>query len=149
MSKSNIESQSSTGSRPIWDYMFDASAGKEFADIKYDAGRIPWDVFDIYLLLIEYRAVKEENQVLRTENQRMQKELQAAQACQSDPEPVTELRDIPRKKAKTEIARFFKQHHGEVIYPSDVAEALSLNYLLVEEIIKELIDDGEIKRAAG
>jgi hypothetical protein len=127
----------------------DASSGKEIAEIRFDASGIPWDVFDIGMFLLEYQTVKEENRVLRMENQRMQKELQAAQACQSDPEPVTDLRDIPRKKAKTEITRFFKKHHGEVIYPSDVAEALHLNYLLVEEIIEELTDEGKIERASG
>ena len=147
MQKSSLEKQSSTGSRLVWGYVFDGSSGREIADIEYDAGRIPWDVFDIDLLLIEYRAVKEENRVLKMENQRMQKELQAAQACQSSPESVTELRDIPRKKAKTEIARFFKQHHGEVIYPSDVAEGLNLSYVMVEEIVRELEDEGKIERA--
>lgn len=149
MSKSSLESQSSTGSQLVWGYAFDANSGKEFAEITYDAARIPWDVFDVDLLLVEYRAVKEENRVLKMENQRMQKELQAAQACQSDPEPATELRDIPRKKAKAEIAKFFGDHHGEVIYSSDIAEALNLNYILVEEIVKELANDGKIERASG
>jgi len=60
-------------------------------------------------------------------------------------EEVLEIREIPRKQAKDEIRAFFKSHDGETIYPSDIMEALALDYDLVYEICEELEEEGKVK----
>jgi hypothetical protein len=41
----------------------------------------------------------------------------------------------------------FEEHHGEILYPSDVAEELSLDYDLVVKLLTELQDEGKIAYA--
>lgn len=60
-------------------------------------------------------------------------------------EEMLQLREIPREQAKEEIRKFFQDHHGEAIYPSDILEALHLDYDLVYEICEELEKEGKIK----
>jgi hypothetical protein len=148
--KAKAQIESETTETTFWIHAdFDGSTGRRIAyyPVFEDAGRIPWDPYDVGMLRVQYDKVKEEKDRLQKEVETLQQQLKAAQACQSDPEPVIELRDVSRKKAKAEIAKFFKKRHGEVIYASDVADELNLSYLLVEEIVKELEDEGKIKRA--
>ena len=50
---------------------------------------------------------------------------------------------------KTKIHDYFKSHHGEVLYPSDVAEALDLDYEQVKKAIEALERDGAIGKTSG
>ena len=81
---------------------------------------------------------------LKAENEGLRAKVVAMQATNS-PEKILEIREIPREQAKEEVRAFFKAHHGEAIYPSDVMEALSLDYDLVYEICEELEQEGKIK----
>jgi hypothetical protein len=69
----------------------------------------------------------------------------AAMRATNSPEKVLEVREIPREQAKEEIRAFFKDHHGKAIYPSDVMEALSLDYDLVYELCEELEREGMVR----
>lgn len=88
--------------------------------------------------------MKMENARLKAENVSLRKRVVAMQATNSA-EKFLEIRDIPRDQAKEEVRAFFESHHGETIYPSDVMEALSLDYDLVYEICEELEKEGNIK----
>ena len=81
---------------------------------------------------------------LKAENEGLRAKVVAMQATNSA-EKFLEIREIPREQAKEDIRAFFKAHHGEAIYPSDVMEALSLDYDLVYEICEELEQEGKIK----
>lgn len=81
---------------------------------------------------------------LKAENEGLRAKVVAMQATNSA-EKILEIREIPREQAKEEVRAFFKAHHGEAIYPSDVMEALSLDYDLVYEICEELEQEGKIK----
>jgi hypothetical protein len=86
-----------------------------------------------------FQELKRENERLQMENNNLREALQS-----SNPDGTLELRDISRRQAKEEITEYFKKHHGKVIYPSDVSIELNISYLLVEEIIEELLDEGQI-----
>ncbi len=71
---------------------------------------------------------------------------------------VAELREAvgldqpaPRKASKTqvkkEIRAHFAQHDGQVIYPSDIAEDLNLDYDSVLAAINELEKEGKVSKA--
>jgi hypothetical protein len=60
-------------------------------------------------------------------------------------EKIMQLREIPREQAKAEIRKFFQDHHGESVYPSDILDSLHLDYDLVCEICEELEKEGKIK----
>ncbi len=59
-------------------------------------------------------------------------------------------RPAPRKASKTqvkkEIRAHFAQHDGQVIYPSDIAEDLNLDYDSVLAAINELEKEGKIAK---
>ena len=54
------------------------------------------------------------------------------------------LREISSGQAKTEIKQYFKEHDGETIYPSDIVEALNIDYLEIEKAFEELKNEGLI-----
>jgi hypothetical protein len=81
---------------------------------------------------------------LKADIEDLKAKVAALQATNS-PEKVLEVREIPREQAKEEIRAFFRDHHGKAIYPSDVMEALSLDYDLVYGICEELEKDGAVK----
>lgn len=60
-------------------------------------------------------------------------------------------RPAPRKASKTqvkkEIRAHFAQHDGQVIYPSDIAEDLNLDYDSVLAVINELEKEGKVSKA--
>ena len=58
-----------------------------------------------------------------------------------------EIRSVSRAQAKKEIKAYFEKHDGETVFPSDVAEALTLDYDLVVELIDELETNGQIAKA--
>lgn len=95
-------------------------------------------------LYAECLQLKAENAKLKAENEDLRAKVVAMQATNSS-EKFLEIREIPREQAKEEVRAFFKAHHGEAIYPSDVMEALSLDYDLVYEICEELEKEGMVK----
>lgn len=95
-------------------------------------------------LIGECLHLRKENARLVAENEGLKAKVVAMQATDSA-ETVLDVRDIPREQAKEEVRAFFKDHHGKAIYPSDVMEALSLDYDLVYEICEELEREGAVK----
>ncbi len=59
-----------------------------------------------------------------------------------------DLREVTVMQAKKEIAAFFEKNHGETIFPSDVANALRIDYDLVLKVVEELEEEGEVAEAA-
>ena len=101
-------------------------------------------LFEHTNLYSECLHLKAVNAELRAENESLMAKVVAMQATNSA-EKILEIREIPRDQAKEEIRAFFKAHDGEAIYPSDVMEALSLDYDLVYEICEELEKEGMVK----
>ena len=58
-----------------------------------------------------------------------------------------ETRRIPDDEAKQEIKSLFEERHGEVLFPSDVAEELNLEYDLVVRLLTALQREGKIAHA--
>lgn len=56
---------------------------------------------------------------------------------------VIDIRDIAKEKAKKEIIEYLKEN--KKAYPSDIADALELDFDLVLGITKELIEEGRVK----
>jgi hypothetical protein len=56
-------------------------------------------------------------------------------------------REISDEAAKTEIKQYFESLDGDVIYPSDVADDLNIDYDTVARLIQELVADGQIAAA--
>ncbi len=56
-------------------------------------------------------------------------------------------RKISRTQAKKEIGAYFAQRDGQVVYPSDVAEDLNLDYDLVLTEINELEKESKVSKA--
>ena len=137
-----IKTDSPEAPAPLHFEQYNANSGRNFAVI-YDAVKTPWDRGFDPLLLAELQKVKNENCTIKMENQELHKKLQAVNPQIED---VIELRDISREQAKTEVTKYFKDHHGETVYPSDIAEALNLSYLIIEEIIEELENEGQVGR---
>jgi len=123
---------------------YDSPTGKDLAG-EYSGAKT--DIVDYDFLSASYSDLKEENASLRMENQTLKKELETTQVPGSDPESAVDCRDVSYEQAKKEVDSFFSDHSGETIYPSDVADVLNLSYLLVEEIIEELKDEGKIRRS--
>lgn len=59
----------------------------------------------------------------------------------------SEVRSLPDVEARREIKEYFTTNHGLDIFPSDVAEALNLDYETVTRLLGELENDGEIARS--
>jgi len=55
------------------------------------------------------------------------------------------IRKIPYKQAKSEIALYFNDHHGEEITPSDLEEALGIEFESASLICKVLARENQIK----
>lgn len=56
---------------------------------------------------------------------------------------VIDVRDVEKEKAKKEIIGYLKEN--QKAYPSDIADALRLDFDLVIEIVKELVKEGRVK----
>jgi hypothetical protein len=61
------------------------------------------------------------------------------------PNESPEPREISDAEAKAEIKNIFDSHNGEVLYPSDVAHQLNLDYDTVVRLLDELEAEGRIK----
>jgi hypothetical protein len=95
-------------------------------------------------LYSECLKLRMENVKLEAQNKCLRAKVIAMQATNSA-ERCLEIREIQREQAKEEVQTYFKEHHGETIYPSDIMEALSLDYELVYEICEELEREGMVK----
>jgi hypothetical protein len=102
--------------------------------VKFGSGRLPEGsaIDTLYNEIIR----------LRRENQQLREQVAAMKTNNAE---ILEIREVSKKQAKKEIRKFFKDHHGEQIYPSDIMEALAIDYDLVYEICEELEKSGEIK----
>jgi hypothetical protein len=136
---------------PEWAY--GTSLGTKFAIIscKGESTQVPEvtsvsdsTLFEHTNLYVECLRLEAENAKLKAENVALSAKVDAMQLTNSA-EKFMEIREIPRDQAKEEVRAFFKAHDGEAIYPSDVMEALSLDYDLVYEICEELEKEGKIK----
>jgi hypothetical protein len=58
-----------------------------------------------------------------------------------------ELRDLRDDEAKREIKAYFEEHHGETLYPDEVAKALRLDVLQVIHLCQELAREQQIAEA--
>jgi hypothetical protein len=58
-------------------------------------------------------------------------------------EPAT----LPLDAAKVIVKKYFADHDGEVIYASDVADALNLRYDIIEEAISALEAEGKVAKS--
>ena len=56
---------------------------------------------------------------------------------------IIEIRKINRRKAKKEVLGYLKSH-GRA-YPSDIADALRVDFDIVISIIKDLLKEGKVK----
>jgi hypothetical protein len=56
---------------------------------------------------------------------------------------VIELRDIPKEQATNEVLEYYKAH--KEAYPSEVAEALRIDYEMVWEITDLLKSQGRLE----
>lgn len=56
---------------------------------------------------------------------------------------VIDIRDVSKEKTKKEVIEYLKEN--KKAYPSDVADALQLDFDLVLSIVKELIKEGRVK----
>ncbi|MGB8840857.1 MAG: hypothetical protein WCC64_07275 [Aliidongia sp.] len=54
--------------------------------------------------------------------------------------------DVSDEHLKQEIKQHFVDHDGETLYPSDISDALNVDYDRVEKLIGEMAEDGKIKR---
>lgn len=61
--------------------------------------------------------------------------------------PSESTRDIAEQQAIQEIKEVFNTHHGETIYPSEIADELRLDYDLVVRLLMDLENAGSIKSA--
>lgn len=53
----------------------------------------------------------------------------------------------PLDNSKSMVRKYFAEHDGEVIFPSDVADALNLRYDIVEAAIAALETEGKVAKA--
>jgi Arc/MetJ-type ribon-helix-helix transcriptional regulator len=56
---------------------------------------------------------------------------------------IIDVRSVEKEKAKKEVIEYLK--NNKKAYPSDIADALQLDFDLVLEIIKNLINEGRAK----
>jgi len=60
-----------------------------------------------------------------------------------------EARDITDEQAKEEIKKWFEDRHGEILFPSDVADELSLDYDVVVRLLTDLENEGKVRSASN
>jgi len=101
------------------------------------------EVFANTSLFAECLQLKMENAELKAENTALKEKVASMQANSAG--ELLEIREIPREQAKKEIKAYFEAHHGQNIYPSDLMDALRLDYNLVWELCNELEKEEKIK----
>lgn len=64
----------------------------------------------------------------------------------SEEEPsIIYIKQMTKEDAKEKIKDYFDEHSQEDIFPSELSEKLCVDYELVWEIIKELVEEGNIE----
>ncbi|ODS36330.1 hypothetical protein BEH94_04160 [Candidatus Altiarchaeales archaeon WOR_SM1_SCG] len=81
--------------------------------------------------------------ILRSEVSKLEKELDEIKRA-NKPHLIV-LREISREDAKKEILGLLDNLKGEQIYPSDIADKLSIDFLMVMDILDELEKEEEIE----
>jgi len=62
--------------------------------------------------------------------------------------PSTPIRDgASEEEIKVEIKKYFIERDGEILYPSDIAHALNIQYEVATRLICEMEENGQIRRA--
>ncbi|KHO48216.1 MAG: hypothetical protein QT00_C0001G0230 [archaeon GW2011_AR5] len=56
---------------------------------------------------------------------------------------IVDARNLPKEKAQKEIIEYLKDN--KKAYPSDIADALQLDFDLVLSIVKDMIKEGRLK----
>jgi len=56
-------------------------------------------------------------------------------------------REVSDRQAIKEIKAYFEEHHGESLYPDDVAEALGLPIMQCVRLCRKLAEEGELAEA--
>ena len=56
---------------------------------------------------------------------------------------VIDIRNVTKEKAMKEVIEYLKKNNKA--YPSDIADALELDFDMVLEIIKELAEEGRVR----
>lgn len=64
---------------------------------------------------------------------------------------VKEMKDVSVEEAKLMVENFLKEYlkEHETVYPSDVADALGLDYELVRNVIDMLIKEDKLEKEGG
>ena len=60
-----------------------------------------------------------------------------------EPIKIVDARNLPKEKAQKEIIEYLKDN--KKAYPSDIADALQLDFNLVLSIVKDMIKEGRLK----
>lgn len=81
--------------------------------------------------------------MLHSEVSKLKKELDEIK--KADKSHIIVLREISREDAKKEIVELLDNLKGEQIYPSDMADKLSIDFLMVMDILDELEQEEEIE----
>jgi hypothetical protein len=79
---------------------------------------------------------------LRSDIQELSRVIKSAFPASS--EEVLLIREISREDAVSEISDFLRRSASEV-YPSDISDALRIDYNLVMDVVKELHSKGKIE----
>ncbi len=90
--------------------------------------------------------------VIEQNRQRDRERIEALEQVVADLQKVIgvgrgALRKISKAQAVGEIRAYFAQHDGQVVYPSDIAEDLTLDYDLVLVGINELEKEKRVAKA--
>lgn len=95
------------------------------------------------VVLVYDKATSEKISALLAEIDMLSKRMAAIES-NFDDTAIVELRDLSDSDATTEIRDFFETRRGEVLYPSDVAGALALDYHQAKKIIEALEQEGVV-----
>lgn len=129
-----------TGQTVATSDILQSSRGGGIVGDRYVSGpAIPIDWVFVQSLLSEAQSIDRQR---IEELERSVVELRAAVAALSpfvEPHP-----HLPKADAKAKIKALFQQRHGEVLFPDDVAEALSMDLGQAIELCEELAAEGQI-----
>lgn len=123
--------------------MFESTAGApssemlaEVRELILDQQKILYSIFRVLLMMSKTLSeIKEEIRDFKEEY------------ASTESENVIIVREIPYEEAKKIVEEYLAKKEGEILYPSEIAEALQLPYDQVHEIVLELIEEGKVKIA--
>ena len=94
---------------------------------------------------MQQQALEEENRSYRQRIETLERQMIELLEDRAESEP--RVRDVTKAVGRREVRTYFKEHREEIIYPSDVADALDLEYDFVLGLIEELEAEGRIAKA--